>query len=266
MGYCVSFNAMTEINTKEEQLQDPEPCLVKVQLFEGPLDLLLHLIKKNEVDIYDIPIARITEQYIEYLEFMKVLNLQFAGEYLVIAAELSLIKSKMLLPKPVIEEEEEDPRAELVRRLIEYQVYKDAATDLVGRDVLGRDVFKRDYVDNSFETTEEVEMMPVDMWSLIEAFREFYKRRSYLWAEEISFEAETISIEDKIEQVIILLQTKPQLKFDELFDDCSSKSDLVVTFLALLELARTDNIEVVQESPDSSIFITYSGESQIGSF
>ncbi|MGB2693364.1 MAG: segregation/condensation protein A, partial [Thermodesulfobacteriota bacterium] len=128
---------MTELNKQQEQFQNPEPCLVKVQLFEGPLDLLLHLIKKNDLDIYDIPIAKITEQYIEYLEFMKVLNLQFAGEYLVIAAELSLIKSKMLLPKPVIEEEEEDPRAELVRRLIEYQVYKDAAADLVGRDVLG---------------------------------------------------------------------------------------------------------------------------------
>lgn len=257
---------MTEPNANQEQLENPEPCLVKVQLFEGPLDLLLHLIKKNEVDIYDIPIAAITEQYIEYLEFMKVLNLQFAGEYLVIAAELSLIKSKMLLPKPVIEEEEEDPRAELVRRLIEYQVYKDAATDLSGRDVLGRDVFKRDYIDTAFEVDEEVELMHVDMWSLIEAFREFYKRRSYLWAEEVSFEIETISIEDKIEQVVLRLQTSPNMKFDDFFDDCSSRFDLVITFLALLELSRTDNIEVVQESPDSTILITYTGESQIGSF
>jgi segregation and condensation protein A len=251
---------MTELNQQNEQLQNPEPCLVKVQLFEGPLDLLLHLIKKNEVDIYDIPIAKITEQYIEYLEFMKVLNLQFAGEYLVIAAELSLIKSKMLLPKPVIEEEEEDPRAELVRRLIEYQVYKDAAGDLVARDVLGRDVFKREYVDNSFDQPEEVELIPVDLWSLIEAFRDFYKRRSYLWAEEISYEAESMSIEDKIEQVIVRLKSRPQIKFDELFDECSSRFDLVLTFLALLELARSENVEVVQDSPESSILITYSGE------
>jgi len=251
---------MTELNQQNEQLQNPEPCLVKVQLFEGPLDLLLHLIKKNEVDIYDIPIAKITEQYIEYLEFMKVLNLQFAGEYLVIAAELSLIKSKMLLPKPVIEEEEEDPRAELVRRLIEYQVYKDAAGDLVARDVLGRDVFKREYVDNSFDQTEEVELIPVDMWSLIEAFRDFYKRRSYLWAEEISYEAESMSIDDKIGQVILRLKSKPQMKFDELFDECSSRFDLVLTFLALLELARSENVEVVQDSPESSILITYLGE------
>jgi segregation and condensation protein A len=257
---------MTELNKEHEEFQNPEPCLVKVQLFEGPLDLLLHLIKKNEVDIYDIPIAKITEQYIEYLEFMKVLNLQFAGEYLVIAAELSLIKSKMLLPKPVIEEEEEDPRAELVRRLIEYQVYKDAATDLSGRDVLGRDVFKRDYIDTFFEQEEEVELIPVDLWSLIEAFREFYKRRSYLWAEEISFESESISIDDKIEHVIMRLQEKPHLRFDELFDDCSSKFDLVITFLALLELARMDNVDVVQESPDSSILISYSGETASGSY
>ena len=257
---------MTEVNQNQEQHENPEPCLVKVQLFEGPLDLLLHLIKKNEVDIYDIPIAAITEQYIEYLEFMKVLNLQFAGEYLVIAAELSLIKSKMLLPKPVIEEEEEDPRAELVRRLIEYQVYKDAATDLTSRDVLGRDVFKRDYIDTNFEQSEEVELVAVDMWSLIEAFREFYKRRSYLWAEEIEFEVETMSIEDKIEQVVERLQASPQVRFEDLFDDCSTKFDLVITFLALLELSRTDNIEVVQESPDTEILITYLGEDQIGSF
>ncbi len=257
---------MTDLNVNEEQTQNPEPCLVKVQIFEGPLDLLLHLIKKNEVDIYDIPIAKITEQYIEYLEFMKVLNLQFAGEYLVIAAELSLIKSKMLLPKPVIEEEEEDPRAELVRRLIEYQVYKDAATDLVSGDVLGRDVFKREFIDTIFEESEEVKLVPVDLWALIEAFREFYKRRSYLWAEEVSFEIETVSIEEKIEQVIMRLQQSPNLRFEDFFDDCSSRFDLVITFLALLELSRTDDIEVVQESPDSSIFITYSGESQIGSF
>ena len=258
---------MTELSQEHEELQNPEPCLVKVQLFEGPLDLLLHLIKKNEVDIYDIPIAAITEQYIEYLEFMKVLNLQFAGEYLVIAAELSLIKSKMLLPKPVIEDdEEEDPRAELVRRLIEYQVYKDAATDLSGRDVLGRDVFKRDYIDTIFEESEEVELVPVDLWALIEAFREFYKRRSYLWAEEIAFEAESISIEDKIEQVMEKLRERAQIKFEELFDDCSSKFDLVITFLALLELSRTDDVEVLQESPNSPIFINYSGEAVSGSY
>jgi len=167
---------MTDLNINQDEIQNPEPCLVKVQLFEGPLDLLLHLIKKNEVDIYDIPIAKITEQYIEYLEFMKVLNLQYAGEYLVIAAELSLIKSKMLLPKPVIEEEEENPRDELVRRLIEYQVYKDASIDLLGKDILGRDVFKREYIETSLEYDEEVELVPVDLWALIEAFREFYQR------------------------------------------------------------------------------------------
>lgn len=257
---------MTDLNKIQEEIETPEPCLVKVQLFEGPLDLLLHLIKKNEVDIYDIPIAKITEQYIEYLEFMKVLNLQYAGEYLVIAAELSLIKSKMLLPKPVIEEEEEDPRAKLVRRLIEYQVYKDASIDLLGKDILGRDVFKREYIETSLEYDEEVELVPVDLWALIETFREFYQRRSYLWAEEISFEAESVTIEDKIEQVLEKLRTKQKLRFDELFDDCSSKFEFVITFLALLELARTYNVDIVQDSPDSSILITFSGESQIGSF
>lgn len=255
---------MNDTGHTAESLQAKEPCLVKLELFEGPLDLLLHLIKKNEVDIYDIPIAVITNQYIEYLELMKEINLEVVGEYLVIAAELSLIKSRMLLPKPVIEEDEDDPRAELVRRLIEYQKYKDAAQDLIGREILGRDVFKRDFDSSEFEIEEEVELVPVDLWSLIETFKEFYQRRSYLWAEEIVYEIEGVTIEEKIGEMLERLKQKSILKFEELFDDCSSRFDMVVTFLALLELARMENVLVAQENPGSSILISYSGENHIG--
>jgi segregation and condensation protein A len=255
---------MNENTNEAEALQPHEPCLVKTQLFEGPLDLLLHLIKKNEVDIYDIPIAVITEQYIEYLELMKELNLQVVGEYLVIAAELSLIKSKMLLPKPVIEEDEADPRDELVRRLIEYQRYRDAASELFDRNILGRDVFKRDNDISMYDAGEEVELVPVDLWSLIETFHDFYRRRSYLWADQIVYEVESITVEEKIEQVLERLRAKTKVSFEEFLEECASKFDLVVTFLALLELARTENVQVVQESPGSQILISYSGEGNIG--
>jgi segregation and condensation protein A len=241
-------------------LEPKEPCVIKINLFEGPLDLLLHLIKKNEMDIYDIKVAAITEQYIEYLELMKVLNLEVAGDYLVIAAELSLIKSKMLLPKPVIEEDEDDPRAELVKRLLEYQVYKDAASDLLGGEVLGRDVFKREPDREDLGIEEEVELVPVNLWSLIEAFREFYDRRKELWAEDLAFIIEEISLDEKLEQVVNRIRTLGEIGFERLFTECKSKFDLVITFLSLLELIRMDTVQIVRESPDSSMIIVYSGD------
>ncbi len=244
-------------------LEPKEPCVIKINLFEGPMDLLLHLIKKNEMDIYDIKVAAITDQYIEYLELMKELNLEVAGDYLVIAAELSLIKSKMLLPKPVIEEEEEDPRAELVRRLLEYQVYQDAASDLFEGEVLGRDVFKRE-PDKGDLSIEEVELVPVNLWSLIEAFREFYDRRKELWAEDLSFITEEITIEEKLEQVLNKIRTLGEIGFERLFTECESKFDLILTFLSLLELARMDSVHIVQESPDAPMIIVYSGENHFG--
>ena len=245
-------------------LEPKEPCLIKISLFEGPLDLLLHLIKKNEMDIYDIKVAAITEQYIEYLELMKELNLEVAGDYLVIAAELSLIKSKMLLPKPVIEEDEVDPRAELVRRLIEYQVYKDAASDLLDGDVLGRDVFKREPGKEHLGVEEEVELVPVNLWSLIEAFREFYDRRKELWAEDLAFIAEEITIEEKIEHVVNRLKAHGEIEFGAFLSDCQSKFDLVMTFLSLLELARMDTVHIVRDTPESQIIIVYMGENHFG--
>jgi segregation and condensation protein A len=257
---------MNENTHEAEALQPHEPCLVKTHLFEGPLDLLLHLIKKNEVDIYDIPIAVITEQYIEYLELMKELDLQVVGEYLVIAAELSLIKSRMLLPKPVIEEDETDPRAELVRRLIDYQRYRDAANELIGREILGRDVFKREFDMSVYETEEEIELVPVDLWSLIETFRDFYRKRSHLWADQIVYEVESVTIEDKIAEVLGRLRVKAVIRFEEVLEECASKFDLIVTFLALLELARMENILVVQEAHGSPILISYSGEPNIGTY
>ncbi len=238
-----------------------EPCLVKLQLFEGPLDLLLHLIKKNEVDIYDIPVAKITEQYLEYLDFMKELNLHVVGEYLVIAAELGLIKSRMLLPKSVVEEEEgEDPRAELVRRLVEYQRYKEAADDLWTTDILGRDVHKREINEADRMVNEEVEMLPVDLWALIEAFRDFYERRSEAWKNDISYTVEHISVEDKMAELIYKLKSRENMSFQDVINDCETKLEYVVCFLALLELIRSDSVQVYQEGPYGMIQLSYTGE------
>ncbi len=181
-------------NTTVNERQD---YTFRLEGFEGPLDLLLHLIQKNEIDIFDIPMALITEQYLEYLQMMKMINLDIAGEYLLMASTLLHIKSKMLLPKPQDGEEEEgeDPRAELVRRLLEYQKYKEAAGELEKRPMLGRDVFVR-WVPPEEEASEE-ERIEVSLFELLEAFRKVLERAKLEGVHEVHLEP--ISVEDKIQ-------------------------------------------------------------------
>ncbi len=236
----------------------PEPCLVRLETFEGPLDLLLHLIKKNEIDIYDIPIAMITEQYLEYLDMMRELNIEVAGDYLVMAAELGLIKSKMLLPKPEPEkEEEEDPRAELVRRLLEYQRYKDAAEKLVKFEILERDVFARIGQD---EKEQRNQLIKADLWSLIEAFREICKRMDSSWVGNIKFDLETVTLDDKIRELVSRLRECRTISFEGLFNGGASRFDIVITFLAVLELIKAEVLGAFQDSPYAPIEIVYMGE------
>lgn len=237
-----------------------EPCLVKLEAFEGPLDLLLHLIKKNEINIYDIPIAAITEQYLEYLDMMSELNIEIAGDYLVMAAELGLIKSKMLVPRPEPEkEEEEDPRAELVRRLLEYQRYKDAAEKLVNFEILERDVFARIFQD---EDGVEQRNQPIkaDLWSLIEAFREICRRRESSWVRNIKFDIETVTLDDKIGELILRLKECRTVLFEDLFSRSASKFDVIITFLAVLELIKAEVLGGFQVTPYAPIQIVYIGE------
>jgi len=239
-------------------LVSPEPCLVRLETFEGPLDLLLHLIKKNEIDIYDIPIAMITEQYLEYLDMMRELNIEVAGDYLVMAAELGLIKSKMLLPKPEPEkEEEEDPRAELVRRLLEYQRYKDAAEKLVKFEILERDVFARIGQD---EKEQRNQLIKADLWSLIEAFREICKRMDSSWVGNIKFDLETVTLDDKIRELVSRLRECRTISFEGLFNGGASRFDIVITFLAVLELIKAEVLGAFQDSPYAPIEIVYMGE------
>ncbi len=241
----------------------PEPCLVKLQTFEGPLELLLHLIKKNEVNIYDIPIAIIMEQYLEYIGLMKKLDLEVVGDYLVIAAELGLIKSKMLLPKAEIDKEgEEDPRIELVRRLLEYQQYKDAAEQLLKSDVLERDVFIRMRHQNEEEEGQKNQVMKTDLWSLIDAFREIHRRRDYSLESLIKFDLETFTLDDKTEELTTKLRECRTIPFAELFSENPSRFDLVITFLALLELIKNRVLGAFQDLPYAPIRIVYLGENQ----
>ena len=225
------------------------PLKVRLETFEGPLDLLLYLIKKNEIDIYDIPISVITQQYLEYLEMMKNLNLDVAGEFLLMAATLLHIKSKMLLPAMEEEEgekEEEDPRAELIRRLLEYQRFKEAAQQLVKGPLLDREVFVRSFFGESLEGKEEEEEVSgeVTLFDLLEVMKKVLEGLPAEDFQEIS--VEHLNIKDKILQIMERLWEAESLAFTELYTASTSRREIIVTFLALLEVLRLRMIRVYQ--------------------
>jgi segregation and condensation protein A len=218
---------------------------VQLEIFEGPLDLLLHLIKKNEVSITDIPIAAITEQYLATLEVMQSLNLDVAGEFLVMAATLVHIKSRMLLPLTEDEDAEEegpDPRTELVRRLLEYQRFKDAADHLERRDVLARDVFVR-----AAPPAEEVDppgFREVSVFELLTALRRVMERLPKDAVHEVSLEK--ITVREKMTLLLDILRAKGPTLFESLFAEVKTRMEVVVTFLAMLELVKVRAIRIFQ--------------------
>jgi segregation and condensation protein A len=220
---------------------------VRLEKFEGPLDLLLHLIKQHEVDIYDIPIATITQQYLEYIDVMQELNLDMAGEFLVMAATLIHIKSRMLLPRidPTQEDPDEDPREALVRRLLEHQKFKAAAELLHERETLRSAQWTRPdgpIAEIAGEAPEpEVE---VDLFSLIAAFRTVVERAKQ--RPKVYLPGEQIPIEDRIEQLMAKLSETEACGFEDLFADVQSRAGIVVTFLAMLEMIRLKLIRVFQ--------------------
>ncbi len=220
---------------------------VKVENFEGPLDLLLHLIKKNELDIYDIPIASVSAQYLAYLDLMRELNLDVAGEFLVMAATLIYIKSRMLLPRSEEAEvgPDEDPRDALMRRLLEHERYKAAAELLHEREVLRSaqlvrpDARLAEAVGDAYEPELEV-----DLFSLLTAFRAVIDRASR--RPRVLLPPEQISIESRIEQLLERLHETEACGFDDLFPDQASRPELIVTFLALLEMIRLKLVRIYQ--------------------
>jgi segregation and condensation protein A len=223
---------------------------VKLEIFEGPLDLLLYLIKKNEIDIYDIPIALITEQYLSHIKMMKSLNLDVAGEYLVLAATLVHIKSKMLLPSQEEDtngqEEEADPRSELVKQLLEYQVFKDAAMQLDQRPLLERDVFKRGRTDEDQYADggkDEVDA-ELSVFELIEAFYRIISTSEK--TEFMEIDVEKMSLTERINEILDRLNEKKKMTFTELMGGQTSRKSILYTFLAILELMRLRMIRVYQ--------------------
>lgn len=224
----------------------PHALRVFLEAFEGPLDLLLYLIRRQNIDILDIPIADISRQYVEYIELMHEMQFELAGEYLVMAATLAEIKSRMLLPRSQEgEEEEEDPRAELVRRLQEYERFKQAAQDLDALERLERDVVvaEAECVDRQTVT----KLPDVSLKELVLVFREALQRASMY--EHHHVQREALSVRERMSQVLVNLKRERYRDFLELFDPTEGRVGVTVTFLAILELLKEALIDVVQAEP-----------------
>lgn len=233
---------------------------VILESFEGPLDLLYHLIEKEKVDIYDIPISEITDQYIEHINAMKEFDLEVTSEFLIMASTLIEIKSKMLLPKVKKEELEDedcsDPREELVRKLIEYKKYKEASLELKDRE----DTYKKIYYKAREEIEyyeEELDLEGVDLSKLMQLYESILERGLDI-SEDIEFEEikrDELTIEESIRDVLYVLKLKGEIKFEELFEVDSTKSVIVTTFLAILELIKQRSISIKQTDNFSEIFV-----------
>ena len=224
----------------------------KLEVFEGPLDLLLHLIKINEVEISDIPITIIADQYLEYLDLMRALDINVAGDFLVMASTLMHIKSKILLPKQEDDLVEiEDPREEIVRSLTEYMQLKDAANELASRDILYRDVFKRGIEIKRGE--EDITSTKVTLYDLMDAFKKVIRKKHP--GIVLRFSTEAWSVKKKMIEIIRILKEKENLLLGDLFSTMESVSEMIATFLALLELVRTGFLNVFQEKESRDIML-----------
>jgi len=229
----------------------------KLESYEGPLDLLLHLIRTQELDIFDIPIATITEQYLEYIELMKTIDLDLSSEFMVMAATLIHIKTKMMLPRS---EEEEDPRAELVERLLEHKQYKEAASMLEQREDREQRIWRgpksrqRNYVEIDEEFVE------VDIFQLISAFQGVLRSIGKL--ETMEVEHQRISVEEKMKELEGILHQREKMLFSSLIEDLSTKREIITTFLALLELVRNKVIVAFQNKNYGEIIVFHSDRAQ----
>jgi segregation and condensation protein A len=249
---------------KADEPRELDPLAYNVSLpnaeFEGPLDLLLHLIQSHQLDILNIPMSFITRKYLEYLSLMKSMSIDVASEYLVMAAVLVHIKSKMLLPvvpkgqDDELAEEELDPREELVRRLLEYQKYKNAAADLGSASVLGQDVFLRPAVAPE-KSDEPAPLAQVPIYRLFDAFSKLLEGKKIKVEHEITFDR--LSITDRINQILTLLQERKTLTFDQLFESSGAQTrfDIILTFLSLLEMTKLRLTRIFQADALSVIHI-----------
>jgi segregation and condensation protein A len=241
------------VTTLPQDLYIPPYALqVFLEAFEGPLDLLLYLIRRQNIDILDIPVAEITKQYVEYIDVMQEMQLELAGEYLLMAAMLAEIKSRMLLPRPVTEEEEEDdPRAELVRRLQEYERFKKAAEDISDLPRLERDVFIASV--DAPERKVTTKMPDVSMKELLLAFHDVLKRAEMF--SNLKMQREPLSVRQRMSEILIRIKANEFTGFADLFDPEEGRMGVAVTFIAILELLRESVIEVVQSEQYAPLHI-----------
>jgi segregation and condensation protein A len=229
----------------------------KVQLediFEGPMDLLVHLIKKNELDIYDIPIALVTEQYLQYMKWMRAMNIDLAGDFIVLAATLTQIKSRMLLPASS-EEEEDDPRQEIIKPLVEYLQMKSAAEQLSERHLLGEETFVRHTDRQEFINGEEAAYIKVGLFELIDAFQTILAKIPDDL--QMEFTPDKISVKEKITQITDILEAKGSVTFDQLFSEQPNKNEVIVTFLAILEMVKLALIRIAQHAQTGVMRLFY---------
>jgi len=243
---------------KEESpgLMMVEPYRVELtDLFEGPMDLLVHLIKKNEIPIYDIPIALITEKYLAYLKWMDALNVEYASEFIVLAATLTQIKSRMLLPFHEGEEEDEDPRQELIQPLLEYLQMKSAAEQLSQRDLLGEATFTRHPDKEQFLTNPDDQIIKVGLFELIDAFQRILAKIPD--DARIEFSADEVSVKEKISQIADILEAEGSVTFEALFSENPTRAEVIVTFLAILEMVKLEIIRLVQHVSTGIIRLFY---------
>jgi segregation and condensation protein A len=229
----------------------PDALLVFLEAFEGPLDLLLYLIKRQNIDILNIPIAAITRQYMEYIHLMKHLELELAAEYLVMAAMLAEIKSRMLLPRPIAAEDEDDPRAELIRRLQEYEQFKQAAADLEELQRLERDIYLTSIDIPRLEI--DVPLPDVMLSELMNAFRDVVNRAEQFASHHV--EREPLSVRERMVRVLELINADDFTSFTDFFDPSEGRMGVVVSFIAILELLKESLIEIVQSKPYAPIYV-----------
>ncbi|MFP4532869.1 MAG: segregation and condensation protein A [Desulfobacterales bacterium] len=236
-----------------------EPYKIKLQdIFEGPMDLLVHLIKKNEVDIYDIPIAFITDQFLAYLEWMKSLDVDIAGDFLVMAATLTHLKSRMLLPSrhgDADTEEADDPRKELTGPLLEYMQMKSVAEKLAAQPMLDEDVFTRSVDKSGLIPDPHEETIQADLISLFNAYRSLIDKMADQTELHITFEK--ISVKEKMTEIFDRIKEKGALAFDGLLSENPDRKEIIVTFLAILEIVKLNMVRLMQSDPYSSLRLIY---------
>lgn len=224
-------------------------------VFEGPMDLLVHLIRKNEVDICDIPISTITDQFLAYLKIMEVMNIDYAGDFLLMASTLTQIKSRSLLPVHDHETDEEDPRAEIIRPLIEYLQMKAAAEELSQRNILGQNMFVRHADTREYLMEDGGEIRKIGLFELIDAFQKILENVAP--EDRLEFTADKISVKDRISEIVDILEVQDSVTFSQLFPANPTKSDVIVTFLAILEMVKISLIRIIQHVHSGIMRILY---------